>query len=160
MPSIPKYCLVAYRFNHICPTELLLYCSVYPLHMAAQKTFIRMIKQGDSIRYAEVWNERRGKKVIQHHVRYLGSDPDNLPPPRSFDLERVHFGYLAQLILNDALTAEDVFQMLDGMGENAEKKELRSIAIRYNLDTKKTRLHLHFPRKKEQSAQSVGEDSK
>ena len=128
--------------------------------MTTQKTFIRKIKQGNSIRYAEVWNERRGKKVIQHHVRYLGSDPDNLPPPRLFDIEKVHFGYLAQLILNDALTAEDIFQMLDGMGENAEKKELRSIAIRYNLDTKKPRLHLTYSRKKGKSARSVGEDSK
>jgi len=52
--------------------------------MAEHKTFIRKIKQGDKIRYAEVWNERRGKKVIQHHVRYLGSDPNNLPEPSSF----------------------------------------------------------------------------
>ena len=128
--------------------------------MPTQNTFIRKIKQGDSTRYAEVWNERRGKRVIQHHVRYLGSDPDNLPPPRSFDLEKVHFGYLAQLILSDALTAEDIFQMLDGMGKSAEKNELRSIAIRYNLDTKKTRLHLNYPRKIEKSAQSADEDSK
>ncbi len=128
--------------------------------MTRQKTFIRQIKQGNSIRYAEVWNERRGKRVIQHHVRYLGSDPENLPPPSSFDIEKVHFGYLAQLILNDALTAEDVFQMLDGMEKNAERNELRSIAIRYNLDTKKTRLHLTYPREKGKSAQSVGEVSK
>ena len=64
--------------------------------MTDRKTFIRKIKQGDKIRYAEVWNERQGKKVIQHHVRYLGSDPDNLPDPSSFDLETIHFGYLAQ----------------------------------------------------------------
>ena len=157
----PKCCLVAYRLNHIRPTEMLIYCSEYSLLMPPQKTFIRKIKQGNSTRYAEVWNERRGKKVIQHYVRYLGSDPDNLPPPKSFSIEKVHFGYLAQLILNDALTAEDIFQMLDGMGENAEKKELRSISIRYNLDTKKTRLHLTYPPKKNEkrSAQSADDDS-
>ncbi len=79
----------------------------------AQKTFIRKIKQGDKIRYAEVWNERRGKKVIQHHVQYLGSDPDHLPPPTSFTIEMVHFGYLAQLILKDVITADDIYTMLE-----------------------------------------------
>jgi hypothetical protein len=86
--------------------------------MGKQKTFIRKIKQGDKIRYAEVWNERKGKKVIQHHVRYLGSDPNDLSPPSSFDIEKVHFGYLAQLIMSDDLSAEDVYVMLDGMGES------------------------------------------
>ncbi|MEA1869982.1 MAG: hypothetical protein U9N09_07565 [Euryarchaeota archaeon] len=31
--------------------------------MTEHKTFIRKIKQGDKIRYAEVWNERKGKKL-------------------------------------------------------------------------------------------------
>ncbi len=126
--------------------------------MTKQKTFIRKIKQGDSIRYAEVWNERQGKKVIQHYVRYLGSDPNNLPPPSSFDIEKVHFGYLAQLILSDALTAEDIYQMLKGMGEFVEKRELQSIIIRYNLDGKKTRLQLRFQRKRRVFAPFAGED--
>ena len=93
--------------------------------MTKHKTFIRKIKQGDKIRYAEVWNERQGKKVIQHHVRYLGSDPTNLPDPSSFDIEKVHFGYLAQLILGDTLSADDVYLMLDGMGKSVERKELK-----------------------------------
>ncbi len=126
--------------------------------MTEQKTFIRKIKQGNSIRYSEVWNERRGKKVIQHYVRYLGSDPNNLPPPSSFDIEKVHFGYLAQLILSDSLTAEDIYQMLKGMGESIEKRELQSIAIRYNLDEKKTRIQLRFQRKRREPAPSAGED--
>jgi len=86
--------------------------------MTEHKTFIRKIKQGDATRYAEVWNERKGKKVIQHHVRYLGSDPGNLPPLSSFDIEKVHFGYLAQLILSDTLCADDIYLMLEGMGES------------------------------------------
>ena len=126
--------------------------------MTEQKTFIRKIKQGKSIRYAEVWNERQGKKVIQHYVRYLGSDPNNLPPPSSFDLEKVHFGYIAQLILSDALTAEDIYQMLKGMGESIEKRELQSIIIRYNLDVKKTRLQLRFRRKRREPVPFAGED--
>jgi len=105
--------------------------------MSEHKTFIRKIKQGDKIRYAEVWNERRGKKVIQHHVRYLGSDPDNLPDPSSFDIEKIHFGYLAQLILSDTISADDVYLMLDGMGKPVKRKELKEIVIRYNIAEKK-----------------------
>jgi len=126
--------------------------------MAEHKTFIRKIKQGDKIRYAEVWNERQGKKVIQHHVRYLGSDPTNLPDPSSFDIEKVHFGYLAQLILSDALSADDVYLMLDGMGESVERKELKEIVIRHNISEKKTRLRLVFSRKRKNDAQSAVED--
>ena len=126
--------------------------------MAEHKTFIRKIKQGNATRYAEVWNERKGKKIIQHHMRYLGSDPDNLPPPSSFDIEKVHFGYLAQLILSDALSAEDVYLMLEGMGESVERRDIQSIILRHNLDRKKTRLRLVFPRKKDNIAQSAGED--
>lgn len=126
--------------------------------MGKQKTFIRKIKQGDKIRYAEVWNERKGKKVIQHHVRYLGSDPTDLSPPSSFDIEKVHFGYLAQLILSDDLSAEDVYVMLDGMGESVERRDIQSIILRYNLALKKTRLQLISPRKRSDTAQSVDDD--
>ena len=127
--------------------------------MAEHKTFIRKIKQGDKIRYAEVWNERRGKKVIQHHVRYLGSDPNNLPEPSSFNIEKIHFGYLAQLILSDTLSADDIYLMLDGMGKSVERKEIKDILIRYKLNEKKTRLHLVFPKKRKNDVQSVVKDT-
>ncbi|MGP8330576.1 MAG: hypothetical protein ACT6FF_09720 [Methanosarcinaceae archaeon] len=126
--------------------------------MTEHKTFIRKIKQGDKNRYAEVWNERQGKKVIQHHVRYLGSDPNNLPEPSSFNIEKIHFGYLAQLLLSDILSADDVYHMLDRMGKSIERKEIKEIVIRHNLDQKKTRLHLVFPRKRKTDAQSAIED--
>jgi hypothetical protein len=112
--------------------------------MTEHKTFIRKIKQGDKIRYAEVWNEREGKKIIQHHVKYLGSDPDNLPEPSSFVIENLQFGYLAQLILSDSLSANDIYLMLDGMGKSIERKEIKQIIIRHKLDEKKTQLQLIF----------------
>ncbi len=127
--------------------------------MTEQKTFIRKIKQGDKVRYAEVWNERRGKKVIQHHVRYLGSDPNNLPEPSSFNIEKIHFGYLAQLILSDTISADDIYLMLDGMGKSVKRKEVKEIIIRHNLNEKKTRLQLVFPRKRKNDVQSAVEDS-
>jgi|SRR6056297_1250497 len=126
--------------------------------MGKQKTFIRKIKQGDKIRYAEVWNERKGKKVIQHHVRYLGSDPNDLSPPSSFDIEKVHFGYLAQLIMSDDLSAEDVYVMLDGMGESVERRDIKSIILRYDLVLKKTRLQLIGRRNRSDTARFVDDD--
>ncbi len=126
--------------------------------MGEQKTFIRKIKQGNSVRYAEVWNERQGKKIIQHHVRYLGSDPDNLPSPSSFNIELVHFGYLAQLILSETLTADDIYIMLDGMGKSVERKEIREIVIRHKINAKKTRLQLVYPRGKKKDAKPITED--
>ncbi len=116
--------------------------------MTEHKTFTRKIKQGDKIRYAEVWNERQGKKIIQHHVRYLGSDSDNLPEPSSFVIENLQFGYLAQLILSDSLSANDIYTMLDGMGKSIEHKEIKQIIFRYKLDQKKTQLQIIFLKKK------------
>ncbi|HJH29939.1 MAG TPA: hypothetical protein C5S51_09655 [Methanosarcinaceae archaeon] len=63
--------------------------------------------------------------MIQHHARYLGSDPNNLPEPSSFNIGKVHFGYLAQLLLSDALSTDDIYIMLDGMGKSVERKEYR-----------------------------------
>jgi hypothetical protein len=124
-----------------------------------QKTFIRKIKQGDKIRYAEVWNERHGDKIIQHHIRYLGSDPNKLPEPRSFAIEKLHFGYLAQLILSDSLSANDIYLMLDGMGKSVERKEIKEIILRYKLDGKKTHLQLIFSRKRKKEMVTTIEDS-
>jgi hypothetical protein len=116
--------------------------------MTEHKTFIRKIKQGEKIRYAEVWNERQGNKIIQHHVRYLGSDPENLPETSSFAIENLQFGYLAQLILRDSLSANDIYTMLDGMGKSIERKEIKQIVFRYKLDEKKTHLQIIFLKKR------------
>jgi hypothetical protein len=109
--------------------------------MTEHKTFTRKIKQGNKIRYAEVWNERQGKKIIQHHVRYLGSDPDNLLEPSSFVIGKLQFGYLAQLILSDSLSANDIYTMLDGMGKSIERKDIKQIIFRYKLDEKKLKFN-------------------
>ena len=124
-----------------------IYRSVHTLQtMRERKTFIRKIKQGGSVRYAEVWNERRGKKVIQHHVRYLGSDPENPGGPSSFDIGNAQFEFLAQRILNGNLAVDDLDHMLKDGGKTAGRKNIREVVIRYNLDEGRLRLHLVFPR--------------
>jgi len=81
----------------------------------------------------------------------LGSDPDNLPEPSSFVIEKLQFGYLAQLILSDSLSANDIYTMLDGMGKSIERKEIKQIIFRYKLDEKKTVLQLIFHKKRKKN---------
>ena len=114
--------------------------------MTELKTFIRKIKQGDRVRYAEVWNERRGKKVIQHHVRYLGSDPDDPAPQCTFDIEPAQFEYLVGRILDGTLTADDIRAVLTRAGNTVGRKDIREVAIRYNLEDGRMRIRLVFPR--------------
>jgi len=111
-------------------------CSVYTLQYEEHKTFTRKIKQGEKIRYAEYGMNDR-EKIIQHHVRYLGSNPDNLPEPSSFVIEKLQFGYLAQLILSDSLSANDVYTMLDGMGNPLNAKKSNKSSFVTNLTKKK-----------------------
>ena len=127
--------------------------------MTEQKTFIRKHKQGNSVYYAEVYNERVGKKIVQHHVRYLGVDPNDPSSQTGFDIEKIHFGYLAQLLLSDMVIADDIYTMLENMGESVERKEVKSIILRYDLGGKKLRLQLVHPRKKSKSAPSADESS-
>jgi len=49
--------------------------------------------------------------------------------------------------------------MLDGMGKSVERKEIKEIIIRHNLDEKKTRLHLVFPRKRKNDVQPAVKNS-
>jgi len=81
----------------------------------------------------------------------LGSDPDNLPEPSSFVIENLQFGYLAQLILSDSLSANDIYTMLDSMGKAIERKEIKQIIFRYKLDEKKTVLQLIFNKKRKKN---------
>ena len=78
----------------------------------------------------------------------MGSDPDNLAEPSSFVIEKLQFGYLAQLILSDSLSANDIYTMLDGMGKSNERKEIKQIIFRYKLEEKKTQLQLIFLKKR------------
>lgn len=106
-------------------------------------TFVRKIKSGKRVYYAEVKNERVGKKVVQHYIRYIGTDTN--APKRRFEIEKVHFGYVAQLILGDALTPQDIFRMLENKGEVITEMELEKLGIEYQF-AKKTLFISLYPR--------------
>jgi len=90
------------------------------------RTFKRKNKDGSIKTYfAEVESVRVGGKVVQNYVRSLGTDPKN---PTTIPIEPVHFSYLLLRLMQDALTANDLFEMLENMDSQFEKMNLQKLA--------------------------------
>ena len=97
------------------------------------------------------------KKYLQNNIK--GATSAIIPQEsKSFDLDKVHFGFLAQLILGDALTAEDIYQVLDGMGKSFEQKDIKELIIRHNIDLKKTQFQLVFLTERRKDVRPATED--
>lgn len=110
--------------------------------MSFTRTFKRKNKDG-TVRtyYAEVESVRVGDKVIQRYVRPLGTDPEH---PKNIPLEPVHFSYLALRLMQDALTPNDLFEMLEKMGQPVKKEELERISINYDFVKKTYSISLFY----------------
>jgi len=110
--------------------------------MSFTRTFKRKNKDG-TIRtyYAEVESVRVGDKVIQRYVRPLGTDPEH---PKNIPIEPVHFSYLALRLMQDALTPNDLFEMLEKMGQPVKKEELERIGINYDFVKKTYSISLFY----------------
>ncbi len=127
-------------------------------------TFIRKIQRKNKdgtikTYYAEVESVREGNKVIQRYIRSLGSDPN---APTNFPLEPMHFSYLALRLMHGSLTANDVFEMLEGMGNPVTKNDLESIGIHYDFGKKTFSVYLYYPKnsKLKSDVSDAGKDSK
>ena len=95
-------------------------------------TYIRKFKRKNKdgtikTYYAEVESVREGDKIVQKYIRSLGTDPTN---PTNYSLEPVHFSYLALRLMQGNLTANDVFEMLEGMGNPVISSPLLTPASR------------------------------
>jgi hypothetical protein len=112
--------------------------------MSYVRKYVRKNKSGE-IRtyYAEVESVRVGNKVVQRHIRALGTDPAF---PRSFPIEPAHFSYLALRLMQEALTPNDVFTMLEQMGQPVKKEELERIGIYYDFGKKRFSIYLFYAR--------------
>ena len=110
--------------------------------MSFIRTFKRKNKDG-TVRtyYVEVESVRVGDKVIQRYVRPLGTDPEH---PNNIPLEPVHFSYLALKLMQDALTPNDLFEMLEKMGQPVKKEELERIGINYDFVKKTYSISLFY----------------
>lgn len=110
-------------------------------------SFIRQIKKGGKIYYAEVENQWIDGKCVQKHIRSLGQDPEH---PTNISIEPVHFSFLALRLMQDALTSDDIFGMLEEMGQPTKKENLERVGITYNFEKKIYSISL-FYRKKQRS---------
>lgn len=112
-------------------------------------SFIRKVVQKrkngvTKIYYAEVESIREGKKVIQKYIRSLGDDPKH---PLNFPIEPVHFSYIAIQLMKGTLTPNDVFEMLENMGERVRKESLGRIGIYYDFGKKTFSIYLFYQKK-------------
>ncbi len=105
-------------------------------------SFIRKIKKGDHIYYAEVENERVNGKVVQRHIRYIGKDPD--APQKRFGLERLELNKLLDLISSNSLTPDDIFSILEKSGKPITRGKLKKFGIEYDLIKKTFFIYLRY----------------
>ncbi len=110
--------------------------------MSFTRTFKRKNKDGSIKTYfAEVEPVRIGNKVVQKYIRSLGTDPKN---PTTIPIESVNFSYLALRLMQNALTPNDLFEMLENMGQPVRKDELEGINIKYNFEKKTYSISLSY----------------
>ena len=106
-------------------------------------TFIRKIKKGDKIYYQEVENKWVNGKTVQKHIRYIGRDKDN---PDHIPIEKVHFGYIATRLMQGDLSPNELFDMIEKMGNHVNRENLERIGLFY--DFKKNSFSLSLYRKR------------
>jgi hypothetical protein len=105
-------------------------------------SFIRKIKRGGKIYYAEVENVKRGNKVVQRHIRYIGKNID--AQQNSLPIDSVQFGYIATRLMQGDLTANELIDMVEKMGHRIYIEDLAAIGIRYKFKKNSITLSL-FP---------------
>ncbi len=116
-------------------------------------SFIRKIKRGGKIYYAEVENLWINGKCVQKHIQSLGTDPNH---PTNFLIEPVHFSYLAVRLMQGDLTPNEVFVMLEGMGQPVRRESLERIGIYYDFGEKTFSIYLFYTRSLKKPKNDVG----
>ncbi len=126
--------------------------------MSFTRTFKRKNKDGTiKTYYAEVESVRIGDKVLQRYVRSLGTDPEH---PTNIPIEPVHFSYLALRLMQDALTPNDLFEMLEKMGQPIKKEDLERIGINYDFEKKTYSISLFYRKKSISRSKTDARDAK
>jgi len=119
--------------------------------------FVRKIKQRGKIYYAEVENQWINGKCVQKHIRSLGTDPEH---PTNIPIEPVHFSYLALRLMQDALTPNDLFEMLESMGQPVKKEDLERIGIYYDFGKKTCSISLYHKKRLKSKTQHGAQNAK
>ena len=108
-------------------------------------SFTRKINQRGKTYYAEVENVWINGKCVQKHIRSLGTDPEH---PTNFQIEPVHFSYLAVRLMQGDLTPNEVFDLLENMGQPVRRETLERIGIYYDFGKKTFYIYLFYQKKK------------
>jgi hypothetical protein len=91
--------------------------------------------------YAEVENQWINGKCVQKHIRSLGTDPEN---PTNIPIEPTHFSYLSLRLMQGSLTPNDLFEMLENMGQPVKKADLKRLGIHYDFKKKTYSISLFY----------------
>ncbi len=122
-------------------------------------SFIRKIRRKGCVYYAEVENIRVGKRIMQKHIRYIGKAPD---ATNSMAIDTVHFGYIATLLMQGDLTANELIEMVEKMGHRVYIEDLEAMGIRYSFKKNHLTLSL-FPIRQSRmrgTVQTAGQNSR
>ncbi len=128
--------------------------------MSYIRKITRRNKNGKTkVYYAEVESVRVDGKVVQRHIRSLGTNPSF---PTNFPIDNVQFSYLAVRLMQGDLTPNEVFEMLEGMGHPVIRDSLERIGINYDFEKKTFYIYLFYPKNSKKSrtdAPSAKKDS-
>lgn len=102
--------------------------------------FIRKIKKGEKIYYQEVENKWINGKTVQKHIRYIGKDRAS---PSTIPMNKVHFGYIATRLMQGDLSTNELFDLVDKMGNHVSRENLERIGLFYDFKKNSFSLSLY-----------------
>ena len=121
--------------------------------MSFVRKIVKKNKDGSvKVYYAEVENVWVNGKPKQRHLRSLGTDPNN---PNTIQIDRMHFGYIATRLMQGDLTANEVIELVEKMGNRIDAEDLEAIGIKYHFKKNEITLSI-YQRKKSKMRNSVG----
>lgn len=117
--------------------------------MSFIRKIIRRNKNGTiRVYYAEVESVRVDGKVVQRHIRSLGTNPSI---PTNFPINTTQFSYLALRLMQGDLAPNEVLDMLEGMGHPVIRDTLERIGINYIFQKKTFYIYLYYPKSSKKS---------
>ena len=121
--------------------------------MSFIRTTICHNKNGKTrVYYNEVESIRVGGKVIQRHIRSLGTDPS---VPTNFSINDAQFSYLAVRLMQGNLSPSEIFDILEDMGQPVRRDSLERIGITYDIGKKTFSISLFYPKNSKKSTMNV-----
>ena len=93
-------------------------------------SFKRKIKRGDRIYYDEVESVMVNGKVVQKHLRCIGTNPDK---PTSFPIDNLHFGCIAMRLMQSDLSSNEILDMIEKVWYRVLRDDLEVCGIWYRF---------------------------